>query len=309
MLQLANVAVFLLCFSAAGGAPNFGLAEPEAVEPLASTLDPAVDPPRHLDTSTLRPPRVRALAAMIYNPITHEVLWERRGYKRRPIASITKVMTALVFLEQDPDLSRDVVVSRRDVRRANTTYLRRGERVRLRDLLHLALIASDNAAARVLARVSGWGTKGFVERMNQKATEFGLHSTVFADPSGLDKRNTSTAYDLSRLIARASEQPAIARIMRTPLFQMRTDRRRVRVRNTNRLLRGRVVVQGGKTGYIDASGYCLATVVRVPGADPLAMVVLGVGSNSGRFRDVTRLVDWVSKQGRSLIVPGVYPAD
>ncbi len=309
MLQLASIAVLLLCFSTAGGAPNFGLAEPEAVEPVASTPDPAVDAPRHLDTSAIRPPRVRALAAMVYNPTTHEVLWERRGYERRPIASITKVMTALVFLEQDPDLSRDVVVSRRDVRRANTTYLRRGERVRLRDLLHLALIASDNAAARVLARVSGWGTRGFVERMNRKATEFGLHSTVFADPSGLDKRNTSTAYDLSRLIAHASEQPAIARIMRTSLFHMRTDRRRVRVRNTNRLLRGRVVVQGGKTGYIDASGYCLATVVRVPGADPLAMVVLGVGSNSGRFRDVTRLVDWVSKQGRSLIVPGVYPAD
>ena len=309
VFQVASVVALLFFFSAAGGAPNIGLAEPEAVEPVPLAPDPAVDPPRHVDTSDLRQPRVRALAAMIYNPTTHEVLWQRRGYERRPIASITKVMTALVFLEQGLDLSRDVVVSRRDVRRANTTYLRRRERVRLKDVLDLALVASDNTAARILARVSGWGTKGFVEQMNKKAAELGLRSTVFTDPSGLDKRNTSTPYDLARLIAHASEQPEIAGIMRKPLHQMRTSRRRLRVRNTNRLLNGRVVVQGGKTGYIDASGYCLATVVRVPGADPLAMVVLGVGSSSSRFRDVTRLVDWVSKQGRSLVVPGVYLAN
>ncbi len=252
-LQLAGIAAFLLCFSAAGGAPNIGLAEPEAVEPVALASNPVVDPPRHLDISGLRPPRVRALAAMVYNPTTHEVLWERRGYQRRPIASITKVMTALVFLEQDRDLSADVVVSRRDVRRANTTYLRRGERVHLRDLLHLALVASDNVAARVLARASAWGTRGFVERMNEKALELGLLNTTFADPSGLDKRNTSTAYDLSRLIAHAAEAPAIARIMRKPLHQMRTDRRRLRVRNTNRLLKR----ARGRAGWQDRLHRCV----------------------------------------------------
>ena len=132
-------------------------------------------------------------------------------------------MTALVFLDRNPDLNLDVVMSRRDVTRASMTYLRRGERVRLRDILHLALVASDNAAARALARVSGWGTKVFVEQMNQKAAELGLHSTVFADPSGLDKGNTSTAYDLSRLIAHASEQQKLAHIMRKPFYQMHTS--------------------------------------------------------------------------------------
>ena len=309
VFQVAGVLVLLYCFSAAGGAPNLGLTEPEAIEPIALAPDPAIDPPRHVDTSDLRQPRLRAPAAMIYNPTTHEVLWQRRGYERRPIASITKVMTALVFLEQGPDLTSDVVVSRRDVRRSSVTYLRRGERVRLEDVLGLALVASDNAAARILARVSGWGTRGFVEQMNRKAAELGLRSTVFTGPSGLDKRNMSTPYDVARLIAHASEKAEIAGIMRKPIHQMRTSRRRLQVRNTNRLLSGRVVVQGGKTGYIDASGYCLATVVRVPGADPLAMVVLGVGSNSGRFRDVTRLVDWVSKQARSLVIPGAYLAN
>ena len=238
---------------------------------------------------------------MIYNPRTHEVLCESRGRELRSIASITKVMTALVFLDDDPDLTRDVVVSRRDVRRSSTTYLRRGERIRLRDVLHLALIASDNAAARVLARVSAGGTDGFVERMNAKAAELGLQSTAFVDPSGLERWNLSTAYEVSRLITHASEQPRIGEIMRKSSYRMRTSRRGLTVRNTNRLLRGRLSVHGGKTGYIDASGYCLAALVDTPEGEPLAVVVLGVGSSSGRFRDVTRLVDWVSNQGRSLL--------
>jgi len=203
----------------------------------------------------------------------------------------------------------DVVVSRRDVRRASTTYLRRSERVTLDDLLHLALIASDNTAARVLARVSPGGTVGFVQQMNHKADELGLDSTVFVDSSGLSERNVSTAYDLSRLITYASKQPEIASIMRKRSYRFRTSRRRLTVRNTNQLLRGKLVVQGGKTGYIDEAGYCLATVVKLPDSDPLAVVVLGARSNAGRFTEVHRLVNWVSTQGRSLIIPSVYRTD
>ncbi len=299
--QLGAICGFLVCFGTVSWAPDVGLAEPAAVTVESVAPNPATAPPRYLDFSELRAPRVRARAAVIYNPRTHEVLWESRGRELRSIASITKVMTALVFLDDDPDLTRDVVVSRRDVRRSSTTYLRRGERIRLRDVLHLALIASDNAAARVLARVSAGGTDGFVERMNAKAAELGLQSTAFVDPSGLERWNLSTAYEVSRLITHASEQQRIGEIMRKSSYRMRTSRRGLTVRNTNRLLRGRLSVHGGKTGYIDASGYCLAALVDTPEGEPLAVVVLGVGSSSGRFRDVTRLVDWVSNQGRSLL--------
>ena len=296
---VVGISVFLLWFSTVGWAPNIGSAEPVAI-PRASP-DPAHDPPRLVDLTDLPLPRVRAQAAIVYNPATHEILWESNGYQSRPIASITKVMTVLVFLEQQPDLDAEVVVSRRDVRRANTTHLRGGERITLRNLLHLALMASDNAAARVLARVSPWGTVGFVEQMNLKAEELGLRSTSFADPSGLHANNESTAYDLSRLIAHATTQNDITSIMRKRSYRMRTSRRRLTVRNTNRLLEGRLVVHAGKTGYIDASGYCLATVVKIEGGDPVAVVVLGASSNSRRFSEVRRLVDWVSKNGPSLI--------
>ena len=302
--RLGVLLAVLLGLGTVSFAPNVGIAEPRRVSTEAPAPDPTTAPPRSADLADLRPPRVRARAAMVYNPRTHEVLWERNGYRPRPIASITKVMTVLLFLEQDPDLTRDVVVSRRDVRRASTTYLRRGERILLRELVHLALVGSDNAAARVLARVSPWGTRGFVEQMNRLADELGLTGTTFADPSGLNKENVSTPYDVSRLITYASEHAQVAEIMQKRTHRLRTSRQNRDVRNTNRLLLGRLNVLAGKTGYIDAAGYCLATFVNipgVPGGEPLAVVVLGVGSSAGRFRDVTRLVDWVADEGRSLL--------
>ena len=298
IVQLGAVGVLFAILSLA---PDISFAEFEAVGPGAVQSTLVLGPPTYLDLGEFRRPRIRAQAAVIYNPRTHEVVWESKATELRSIASITKLMTALTFMDVDPDLTRDVVVSGDDVHRASTTYLRRGERVVLRDVLHLALIASDNVAARVLARVSAGGTEGFVRRMNKKASELGFRSTAFVDPSGLNRWNLSNAYEVSRLITYASKHPQIGAILRKSFHRMQSSRRRLTVRNTNRLLRGRLLVHGGKTGYIDASGYCLATLLDTPEGHTLAVVVLGVGSSSSRYRDVTRLVDWASKDGRSLV--------
>jgi D-alanyl-D-alanine endopeptidase (penicillin-binding protein 7) len=291
---------------ARAAAPAFDPPPAEQVPPDESLarVEPEPRPsPRVLSLGDLRPPRrIRSAAAMIYNPATDEVLWASNPLEPRPIASITKVMTALVLLDYQRDLALDVVVSGRDVRRASTTHVRRRERVTLDDLLHLALVASDNAAARAIARASPWGTRGFVDRMNRKAEELGLESTRFVDPSGLDERNVSSPYDVARLIATAMAEPALARILAKPSYRFRTSRRRVAVRNTNRLVRDGAVVRGGKTGYISEAGYCLATIAESPSGTPLAVVVLGARSNTERFAEVRRLVDWVQNQGRSLLV-------
>lgn len=288
--------------TSSAGAPAAAPAGRADAPPLAS---PASDSPRILDIGDVRRPRLRAAGGILYNPRTDEILWERRGLDQRPIASITKVMTALVLLDRAPDLDRDVVVSRRDVRRASTTYLRRGERVTLDTLLHLALIASDNVAARILARASGWGTRRFVTEMNAKAAALGLEGTRFVEPSGLDERNVSTPYDVARLLAVASEVPAISRIMRKWTHRVRTDRRSVNIRNTNRLLRSGHAIQGGKTGYISEAGFCLTALFELPDADPIVLVVLGAGSNAGRFAEARRLIDWMSTTGRPLLDPGL----
>jgi len=284
---------------AIGLAPAWAAAQPA---PAAAFRSPATSSTSSR-AAALPSPRVRARAAIVYNAVTGEVLWESNAQDQRSIASLTKVMTAVVFLEQAPALTRDVVIARSDVRRASTTYLRAGERVRLDELLHLSLIASDNGAARALARVSPWGTRGFVEQMNRKAAELKLESTRFADPSGLDAANVSSAYDISRLIAYASRNQKIAAITQKRSYSVRTSRRRLTIRNTNRLLDASPGVRAGKTGYISEAGYCLAALIQLPQSDPLAVVVLGARSNAGRFSETRRLVNWLSTTARALIRP------
>jgi D-alanyl-D-alanine endopeptidase (penicillin-binding protein 7) len=262
----------------------------------------AMTPRYRLDENGARVPDVRAAAAIIMNPETGQVLYESNAQDKRSIASITKVMTALVFIEDDPDLNQEITVEKSDVYAASTTHLRAGERVRLEDVLHLTLIASDNAAARILARSSHGGTIPFVQRMNDKAAELGLQSTSFEDPSGLDPNNVSSAYDLSRLIAYAAGDERIASIMRKPEYQLTTSRHTITIHSTNRLLSsGDVDVRGGKTGFIGKAGYCLATLLRLPQGDQVAVVVLGARSNAMRFMETKHLFDWMNDKAQSLV--------
>jgi len=241
-------------------------------------------------------PDVRAAAAIIYDPDTNQVLWEENSQDQRSIASITKMMTAVVFMETDPDPNDEVVVLRSDTLRASTTRLRTKDRVTVDELLHLLLISSDNAAARVLARISPYGADGFIDKMNEKAAELGLNATHYADPSGLLSANVSSAYDMARLITFVSGDDRIASVMRTPEYTASIGRRVVTVHSTNHLLgRPGVDVLAGKTGFISKAGYCLATLLRLPSSNQqVAVVVLGARSNAGRFMETQNLFDWLS---------------
>jgi D-alanyl-D-alanine endopeptidase (penicillin-binding protein 7) len=266
----------------------------------AAALRDALEPRFKFDETGNVVPDVRAEAAIIYDPENGKVLWEINSTSRRSIASITKVMTAVVFLENSPDLTREVVVERADVRAASTTYLRAGYKLTTGDLLHLLLIGSDNASARVLARVSPYGSKGFIDRMNAKAQELGLTSTSYADPSGLLADNESSAYDQARLITYVSGDDRIASIMRTPYYTVNAGRRQVTIHSTNQLvMKGDVDVQAGKTGFITKAGYCLATLLRLPQGGPqVAVVVLGAKSNPGRFWETRHLFNWISTKAQ-----------
>jgi D-alanyl-D-alanine endopeptidase (penicillin-binding protein 7) len=259
--------------------------------------------PRYkVDASGDLVPDVRAAAAIIYNPETNQVLWEENSQEERSIASITKVMTATVFLENNPDLSERVTLERGDVFQASTTHLRLNDKVTTDDLLHLLLIASDNAAARALARVSPYGSIGFIRRMNEKAAELGLENTHYADPSGLLSDNVSSAYDMARLITHAAEDQRISTIMQTPAYTVHAARRDIIFRSTNHLLgRSDVDVLGGKTGFISKAGYCLATLLRLPqSGQEVAVVVLGARSNTGRFIETQNLFNWLSAKASTV---------
>ena len=236
---------------------------------MAREMADTVLPRYKVDASGDLVPDVRAAAAIIYDPDTNQILWEENSQTQRSIASITKVMTATVFLENSPDLSQPVTIARSDVFQASTTHLHANDKVTTDDLLHLLLIASDNAAARALARVSPQGSDGFIRRMNEKASELGLETTHYADPSGLLSENVSSAYDMARLITHASQDERISSIMRTNEYTVYLGGKRpVTFRSTNHLLRGGDVdVRAGKTGFISKAGYCLATVLRLPQSD------------------------------------------
>jgi D-alanyl-D-alanine endopeptidase (penicillin-binding protein 7) len=247
-------------------------------------------------------PDVRAAAAIIYDPETGKVLWEENSQDQRSIASITKMMTAVVFMETNPDLQQDVVMARSDTFQASTTHLRANDQVTADELLHLLLISSDNAAARALARISPYGSEGFIVRMNEKAADLGLTATHYADPSGLLSDNVSSAYDMARLITFVSSDDRIASVMRTPEYSIRIGRRPVTVHSTNHLLgKPGVDVLAGKTGFIRAAGYCLATLLRLPSSNQqVAVVVLGARSNAGRFSETQNLFDWLSTKASTL---------
>jgi len=275
---------------------------------MAREMADTVLPRYKVDASGELVPDLRAAAAIIYDPGTNQVLWEENSQAPRSIASITKVMTATVFLESNPDLSQVVTMQRGDVYQASTTHLKANDKVTGDDLLHLLLIASDNAAARALARISPYGSEGFVRRMNEKATELGLESTRYADPSGLLSENVSSAYDMARLITHASQDERISSIMRTPEYTVYTSSHRtLTFHSTNHLLgRDDVDVRAGKTGFINRAGYCLATLLRLPqaqGGQQVAVVVLGARSNAGRFMESRNLLNWVSSKATTLFAP------
>ncbi|MFI5279208.1 MAG: D-alanyl-D-alanine carboxypeptidase family protein [Gemmatimonadales bacterium] len=257
----------------------------------------------HARRHRLPPPGgVYARNAILLDPATGEVLYEKNSSRSVPIASLTKLMTAMVFLEQKPDLSREVEVTPAELAGAGHTQLRRGEHVPLGELLHMSLMSSDNCATRVIAIESGLSPTDFVARMNSKAVELGLTGTRFVEFTGLDEHNVATASDVARMLHAAANEPLIAEITTTRSYQFRTERRRHAINNTDRLLYGRYEILGGKTGFIIEAGYCFATWVRTEGRDLIA-VVLGAPTNATRFADAVRLIQKVSQPTAAATTP------
>ena len=235
------------------------------------------------------PGGIYARCAVVMDPVTGTVLYQKNADRSAPIASITKLMTAMVFLEQKPNLLRDVEVTREELYKGGHTQLREHETLPLGDLLHMSLMCSDNVATRVIARESGLSRGDFLARMNAKAAELELRDTRFVEPTGLDENNISTASDVAHLLQAAAGQPLIHSITTTSSYEFSTGRRDHLINNTNRLLKSRYQILGGKTGFINESGYCFVTWLRADGRDLIA-VVLGAPTNATRFADVVRMV-------------------
>jgi D-alanyl-D-alanine endopeptidase (penicillin-binding protein 7) len=218
-----------------------------------------------VDDSGLSGPELGSSAFAIAHQLTGEILAERRGAEVAPIASITKLMTAMVVLDAGLPLADVLTVTRADIDTLKGTGSRLpiGTRLSREQMLLLALMSSENRAASALARHYPGGEAAFVKAMNVKARMIGLSDTQFYDGTGLDPRNVSSPRDLVRLVAAAAEYPLIREFTTADERQVRVGRQMLQYRNSNSLVRNPEWEIGlSKTGFIREAGRCVVTRYR-----------------------------------------------
>ncbi|ELO1554759.1 D-alanyl-D-alanine endopeptidase [Aeromonas hydrophila] len=239
-------------------------------------------------------------AFVVANPRTGEVLSERNANRVMPIASITKLMTALVVLDANQRLSEMLTVTMADVDRLKGTGSRLavGSRLSRADMLHIALMSSENRAASALARNYPGGQRAFIEAMNAKARMLGMWSTQFSDSTGLTPSNVSSAHDLAKLVAAASTYPLIRQYSSTEERMVRNGKRQLHYLNSNRLVReGSWPISLSKTGYIREAGRCLVMATQI-NREPVIMVLLNADTPNARVADAKRIKSWLETSGR-----------
>lgn len=236
--------------------------------------------------------------AIVYNSEAKKILFEKNAFAKTPIASLTKLMTAVVFLDKKPDLSKPFDILPEENVAGSRLYLGWGEIVSLKDLFYALMVGSANNATLALVRSTGISQKEFVEEMNRKAISLGLESTYFKEPTGLDPENVSSAYDIARLTALAFKNETIktaASQNEYYLVVQNTGREHI-VKNPNKLLGNDAGICASKTGYLNEAGYCLA--VQSAQKDNIIVVVLQSPSKEASFEDVKKLVQYFSKESQ-----------
>ena len=243
--------------------------------------------------------RLRSGAVLVLAQDTGLPLFAKNVDQIMPIASITKLMTAMVLLDSGLPLLESIDIDKSDVdrRKGSRSKLKVGTSLMRAEMLKLALMASENRAAAALARNFPGGTEAFVAAMNQKAVEIGMVNTHFEDPTGLTPDNVSTAEDLAKMVAAAHGYPLIREYTTSDSFKIDSeDRRRHRLLsyvNSNRLVKSRQWDIGlSKTGYISEAGRCLVMQAMI--ADrPVIIVLLDSWGKLSRIADANRIKRWI----------------
>lgn len=249
---------------------------------------------------TWAPPVTGELTAesiMIMDKSFGTILWSRSPEKVWPLASITKLMSAIVFLEEIDEnesvFDKRYVITKNDAV-DGTVYIYQGEEVGVEDLFNLSLVGSINSATRALFHSIGLTDEVAIEKMNKLARSRGFWNTHFSDVTGLDYNNVTTAKEAAWIIKEALSYEKIQETLIKDAYTLVTDRNRsVTVLNTNKLLGSELSIEGGKTGYITESGYNFAVSVQNDVGEAVIIVVLGTDEPSFRFSEVEFLADWV----------------
>jgi D-alanyl-D-alanine endopeptidase (penicillin-binding protein 7) len=242
-----------------------------------------------------------AQSAIVVDDQSGAVLFEKHPDAIRSIGSVTKLMTAIVFFEQNPNLDQVVTLDQDlDYVGGGRVYMTYNDSVSLRDVLGASIVGSDNTATQSLVRFSGLSQDEFIARMNQKAIELGMFNTSFYDATGVSAYNMSTARELVLLLDSAEGNEIISNLMKSKTYTVKqASGRSVTIENTNGLLSTFMneypyKIIGGKTGYLPQAGYVLITTIDNNG-NSIHVVVMGSESKDARVSEAKGLAYWAFK--------------
>jgi D-alanyl-D-alanine endopeptidase (penicillin-binding protein 7) len=249
----------------------------------------------HRASISLDEPGLRSSAALVLDETHSSVLYSRNADVAMPIASISKLVTALTVADAKQPMDEVVEITDEDraVGKGAFSRLTVGTRLTRGDLFHLALMASENRAAHALARNYPGGIAAFMPAMNAKARELGMTSSHFVEPTGLSSENVASPEDLSKLVMAASQNATIREYSTDPGYEVRIGRRMIGFHNTNSLVSNPtwdIVVQ--KTGYIEEAGRCLVMQTVIEGRT-IVIVLLNSFGKQTRVADATRIRKWM----------------
>lgn len=240
---------------------------------------------------------LKSSVALVVDQDTREVLFSKNEQAVLPIASLTKLMTGLLISEARLAMDEMITITQADVdtEKGSTSRLRVGAELSRGELLHLALMSSENRAASALGRTYPGGLSTFVDLMNTKARMLGMHDTSYVEPTGLSSKNQSSAKDLALLVNVTSGDPLLRELSTSPSYQVAVGRQKLQYNNTNRLVKNPSWEIGlQKTGYISEAGQCLVMQTKVAGRK-LIMVFLDSAGKLSRLGDAERVRRWVEK--------------
>ena len=238
---------------------------------------------------------LKSSVAYVIDQDTHEVLLSKNDQAVLPIASITKLMTGMIISEAKLPMDEPITISQEDVdtEKGSSSRLRVGTTLTRGELLHLALMSSENRAAHALGRTYPGGLSSFVGLMNAKAFQLGMRDTRYVEPTGLSSQNQSSAKDLATLVGVAYHDPLLRELSTSPSHRVEVGNHTLQYKTTNRLVQNpnwEIGLQ--KTGYISEAGQCLVMQAKVAGRK-LIMVFLDSAGKLSRIADAERVRRWV----------------
>lgn len=246
---------------------------------------------------------IKSQAALVFNAQNEHVIYDKNADKVMPIASITKLMTAMVTLDARLSPNEKITITNADVDKLkhSSSRLPLGSSYSRNELLRLALMSSENRAAAALARTYPGGAKAFVDAMNQKAKKIGMTNSRFVDSTGLNSSNVATARDLAKLVSASNSYAAIREFSTTSQHSVSPGNKRSHLQyvNSNSLVRNQGWDIGvSKTGYLSEAGRCLVMQAKISGQSVVIVLLNSWGKNT-RIGDANRVKKWIeSNQGR-----------